>query len=169
MSSETDNIYDKLPDNWKEVWTANNNSQLCQLAISQAFEDGMLDQMDPEIFLTGEFQKNFVNLFGMDEAQLNKYVENQKVNFYNFMSDLFDTVNKCETDHEITVTRKGDSLVEVEIKHKNNDKKMVIEFVHQDDSFIDDIFIVKNNLFFGETYKSFFNKLTSEPYIKFEV
>lgn len=46
MSSETDNIYDKLPDNWKEVWTANNNSQLCQLAISQAFEDGMLDQMD---------------------------------------------------------------------------------------------------------------------------
>lgn len=169
MSSENNNVYDKLPTNWKEVWDACADSQLCRLAISQAYEDDMLDQMDPEHFLTGEFKQTFVDLYGMDESQLEKFVSNQKVNFSNFISDLFDTINTKESDHEINLTRKDKYLVEVDIVNKFNNKKMVIEIAHQEDNFIEDIFIPKNDLFIGETYKSFFNKLTSEPYIKFEV
>ena len=169
MSSENNNVYDKLPANWQEVWNACADSQLCRLAISQAYEDNMLDQLEPEHFLTGEFKQSFVDLYGMDESQLEKFVNNQKVNFNNFISDLFNTINTKETDYEISVSRKDDYMVEVNIVNKYDNKKMVIEFAHQPDNFIEDIFIPKNDLFIGETYKSFFNKLTSEPYIKFEV
>ena len=54
-------------------------------------------------------------------------------------------------------------------KYLDSNKFIVIEFRHNPNFFVDEVFITKNNLFYGPKHKIIFEIFTSEPCIDFVI
>ena len=163
MSANTNSIYDNIFYNLKDYDMKNNI--LLQIALRQTYISGMYEFQDSMNIISGKFLENFKSTFGLSEVELIKSFQLNVVNIHNFLSNIFDNMKKTEADYEILIIRKNDNLVE--IIFIQDYKLFIIEFLHRDDKFIENIYVIKNDLFDSDTYDLFVKKVISENYIDF--
>jgi hypothetical protein len=165
MSSNTDSIYDNIFNNLKGYELLNN--PLLQIALRQSYISGTYDFQEIDDIKSGKFLSNFIATYGLPEAELINSYQLQTINIYNFLAKICDNMKIKETDYEILINRKTETLVE--IMFIEDGKLFIVEFLHSENKFIEKIFIIKNELFDNDKYDLFFKKVITENFIDFTI
>jgi hypothetical protein len=165
MSSNTDSIYDNIFNNLKDYDMRNNT--LLQIALRQSYISGMYDFQEIDDIISGQFLNNFKATYGLPEAELINSYQLQTINIHNFLNKICDNMKIKETDYEILINRKTEKIVE--IMFIRDGKLFIVEFLHSENKFIENIYIIKNELFDNDKYDLFVKKIISENFIDFTV
>ena len=163
---------DKLPPIWQDVYTKLNDNTILQRMIEMMFEDGMLDNVKPESFFNGVVEQQFMDSSGMTTEQIMKAQRGEQSNIIDLINQVYEELNLSRNDYKFKIDRKNDNLVELTITETlqvATNKFMLIEFTHDQHCLVNEVFISKNNLFYGAKHKKIFEIFTSEAYINFVI
>ena len=161
MSSNTNSIYDNIFYNLKDYDMKNNI--LLQIALRQTYVSGTYEFQDSWDITSGQFLENFIATYGLPESELIKSFQLQTINIHNFLTKIFDNMKINETDYEILINRKNDTIVEV--MFIKDYKLFILEFLHNENKFIENIYVIKNDLFDSNIYDLF----VTENFIDFTI
>jgi hypothetical protein len=159
--------YEDLPIIWKETYEKLKDNKILSQTVLNMYEAGLLHDLKPDIFFNGEIEKEFINSCGMTSEQLNKLERGEKGNIIDLIKQVYKELELSENQYIYSLKRTDDTHVELEFSEIDNEKSIIYEFRHNNELFVDDIFIKKNNLFHGKKYKNIFDILTSEAVIDF--
>jgi hypothetical protein len=88
--------------------------------------------------------------------------------------NIIDLINKiyveCELsrdEYKFKIKHTSDTLVEITVNEISSNKFMSIDFTYDKSFLVNEVFITKNNLFYGSKNKKLFEIFTSEAYIDF--
>jgi hypothetical protein len=161
--------YDKLPPIWQEAYTKLNQNTILQRMIEMMFEDGMLDNVKPESFFNGVVEQQFMDSSGMTTEQIMKAQRGEQSNIIDLINKMYEELSLSKNEYKYTINHKNENLVEITITETQTGKFMLIEFTHDEHSLVNEVFISKNNLFYGAKHKKIFEIFTSEAYIDFVI
>lgn len=160
-------IFSELPIIWQETWTKLENNKILQQTLEQMYEANMLEDIEPSTFFNGEIEKIFINSCGMTTDQIQRLEKGHRVNIIDLINKMYKELDISFDDYPYNLNYVSDNTIELMCKHSDTNKFIVIEFSYDSNSFVDEVFITKNNLFYGPKHKIIFEIFTSEPCIDF--
>jgi hypothetical protein len=162
-------IFNKLPIVWQETWTKLENNKILQQVLEEMYENGMLEELEPVAFLNGEIEQTFINNCGMTPEQIYRLEKGYRVNIIDLINKVYKELDISFDEYPYNLNRVSDNTIELIFKYLDSNKFIVIEFRHNSNFFVDEVFITKNNLFYGPKHKIIFEIFTSEPCIDFVI
>jgi hypothetical protein len=161
--------FNKLPPIWQDAYIKLNQNTILQRMIEMMFEDGVLDNVKPESFFNGEVEQQFMDSSGMTTEQIMKAQRGEQSNIIDLINQMYEELSLSKNEYKFTINHKNENLVEITITETQTGKFMLIEFNHDEHSLVNEVFISKNNLFYGAKHKKIFEIFTSEAYINFVI
>ena len=161
-------IYEKLPPIWQDAYTKLNHNTVLQEMIETIYNEGEIDNFKPESFFNGEIEQQFMDSSGMTTVQIMKAQNGEKVNIIDLITQVYNELNLPPEKYIYKISHKNNNLVELTITEIESNKFMLIDFTFNEYFFVSEVFISKNNLFYGDKHKKIFEIFTSEAYIKFQ-
>jgi len=159
--------YDKLPIIWQETHSKLSSNTVLQATILEMFENGMLEEVKPEVFFNGEIEQQFIDSCGLTSEQIMKAQRGETVNIIELINKIYIECELSRDEYKFKIKHTSDTLVEITINEISSNKFMIIEFSHNDSFLVNEVFITKNNLFYGFKHKKIFEIFVSEAYIDF--
>jgi hypothetical protein len=160
-------IYDELPIIWQETWNKLNNNHILQQAIEEMYQNNKLDEIMPQAFFNGEIEQQFINTCGMTSEQIIKLQRGEKVNIIELINRVYKELELSSDDYKYNLKHINDELFEITFNHIESNKIMIIEFNYDSNYLVNEVFITKNTLFYGNNHKKIFEIFTSEACIDF--
>ena len=160
-------IYEKLPPIWQDAYTKLNKNTILQQMIETIFNEGEIDNFQPESFFNGEIEQQFMDSSGMTTEQIMKAQRGEKVDIIDLIKKVYNNLELPSDKYIYKINNKDSRMVELTITEIETNKCMLIEFTHDEHYLVNEVFISKNNLFYGEKHKKIFEIFTSEAYITF--
>jgi hypothetical protein len=160
-------IYEKLPPIWQDAYAKLSHNTVLQQMIETIFNEGEIDNFQPESFFNGEIEQQFMDSAGMTTEQIMKAQRGEKVNIIDLIKRVYNELELPTNKFTYKINHKNDNMVELTITETDSSKFMSIEFNHDVHFLVNEVFISKNNLFYGTHHKKIFEIFTSEAYISF--
>jgi hypothetical protein len=159
--------YDKLPIIWKETHSKLSSNTVLQATILEMFENGMLEEVKPEVFFNGEIEQQFIDSCGLTSEQIMKAQRGETINIIELINKIYVECDLSRDEYKFRIKHSTDNLIEITINEISSNKFMLIEFSINESFLVNEVFISKNNLFYGSKHKKIFEIFTSEAYIDF--
>ena len=140
--------YDKLPIIWKETHSKLSSNTVLQATILEMFENGMLEEVKPEVFFNGEIEQQFIDSCGLTSEQIMKAQRGETVNIIELINKIYIECELSRDEYKFKIKHISDTLVEITVNDISSNKFMIIEFSHNDSFLVNEVFISNNNLFF---------------------
>jgi hypothetical protein len=106
---------------------------------------------------------------GMTTEQIMKAQRGEQSNIIDLINQMYEELSLSKNEYKYTINQKNENLVETTITEIQTGKFMLIEFTHDENNLVNEVFISKNNLFYGDKHKKIFEIFTSEAYIDFVI
>jgi nitrogen-specific signal transduction histidine kinase len=161
--------FDKLPPIWQDAYTKLNHNTILQQMIETIFNEGEIDNFQTESFFNGEIEQQFMDSSGMTTEQIMKAQRGEQSNIIDLINQMYEELSLSKNEYKYTIYQKNENLVEITITEIQTGKFMLIEFTHDENNLVNEVFISKNNLFYGDKHKKIFEIFTSEAYIDFVI
>jgi len=152
--SATNNYHENLPIHWYSAWDYTLNrvkGEGVREFIIQAIETNIINDIDPKVVFEHTIEDYQFNKIKIDEL----------------IKEAFKNANLEESNFTIEYIKITEGEYHVKIKKNDSFGQILCEFLHDQDGFVTDVFISKNNIIYGETHKLFFNTLTEYEMIQF--
>jgi hypothetical protein len=162
-------IFNELPIIWQETWTKLENNKILQQILEEMYENNMLEEIEPVAFFNGQIEQLFISNYGMTTDQIQSLEKGYRVNIIDLINKVYKELDISFNDYPYNLNRVSDNTIELKFKYSDTNKFIVIEFSHDSNSFVDEVFITKNNLFYGPKHKIIFEIFSSEPCIDFVI
>lgn len=160
-------LTNKLPQEWQDAWNKLKNNKIFRTIIEQAYEDNMLEALAPEMFFNGEIEKHLVDSHGISLKNIENIEKKEPIKFIVLINNVYSILDLDKDDYTYKINRVTPKMIEFSLWKNNN--SLNIQFTHNSNYYVRDIFIIKNNLFYRNQDKIIYNIFLNEPVIDFEL